>query len=551
MEGQMSLFSQSRPALTAEPARPRALVRAAAALVIAIVLPLAAVGVYGIEALVTPGVLVNLLESVLPEYALNTLGLSVIAGAVALAIGLPGAWFLAAYEFRARRWMEWSLVLPLALPAYVMAYAYTDALDPSGWLYQWIAAQGALFSLPALPRFEIRSLVGAAFILGVALSPYVSLLARVAFEERQGTAFDAARTMGLSGRQVFFRLALPAARPAWIAGLALVIMECFADYGTVAFFALPTLSTGLFKAWFAYGDRPTAALIALVMMIVAVGLLLLESRTRGRAQWSAVRAGGRAQRLPAQANKAWAMSLWCALPGVFGFFVPIAFLVIAALDAQTIPDWSRLIDQAMASVMLGILAVAVVLCAAWVCGYALRSGDDRSQSVIRMASGGYAVPGLVIAVGLLAWSSLFTQAMDYVFGWQVALVGTGVLMIGAYLTRFFSVGLGPIESGLGRITRNLEWSAASLGLDRYRIFSRVHLPLMKRATAVAALLVFVDVIKELPATLVLRPFNLETLAVSAHHLAADERLGAAAWPALMIGLVGLIPMLMLGPTMRR
>ena len=196
----------------------------------------------------------SLLGSVLPTYLLNTLLLAGFSGLIALALGVPSAWFVTAYEFSGRRILEWSLVVPMAIPAYVLAYAYTDALDPSGWLYQiiqtWFAWAG--FNLP---RIDIRSLWGASIVLGVALSPYVALLAKNAFAERQGAAFDAARAMGLSQRQVFFRLAVPLARPAWIAGLALVVMECFADYGTVAFFSVPTLSTGLFKAWFNYGDR--------------------------------------------------------------------------------------------------------------------------------------------------------------------------------------------------------------------------------------------------------------------------------------------------------
>lgn len=529
---------------------PLALTWATGLLVVAIMLPLLAVAVFGIQSLMKPELLAELAQSVLLEYSINTLLLATLAGAVALLIGLPSAWFLSAYEFRGRRWVEWSVVVPMAMPAYVLAYAYTDALDPSGWLYQAIAQSVGAWGV-ALPRVDIRSLWGAGLILGVALSPYVSLLARTAFEERQGAAFDAARTMGLSPWRIFFRLALPLSRPAWIAGLALVVMECFADYGTVAFFSLPTLSTGLFKAWFGYGDRSSAALIALLMMVVVMGLLWVESRSRGRAQWASSRTGTRATRAPVKGRKALAMWLYCATPGLVGFLIPVFLLLHAAISSHTVPEWTTLFRLAGASVMLGLSAVAVILPTAFVCGYALRQGGALAQRAVRIASAGYAVPGLVIAVGLLAWSSLFTQLADSLLGWRVALVGTGVLLVGAYLTRFFSVGLGAIETGLGRITRNLEWSASSLGLGRFAIFWHVHLPLLKRASGVAALLVFVDVVKELPATLVLRPFNLETLAVAAHHLAADELLAAAAWPSLMIAAVGLAPMLLLGPALRQ
>jgi iron(III) transport system permease protein len=512
------------------------------AVVVLILLPLIAVAVFGLRALVQTDTLSALAESVLAGYITNTLLLSGIAGFVALGLGLPGAWFVTAYRFSGSRVLRWSLVLPMAMPAYVLAYAYTDALDPSGWLYQDIA-QALLAIGISLPRIDIRSLWGAGLLLGVALSPYVALLAKNAFEERQGAAFDAARALGLKPTEIFFRLALPMARPAWIAGLALVVMECFADYGTVAFFSVPTLSTGLFKAWFSYGDRNAAALIALLMMITIAILLWFEYRARGRAQWASGRVGTKAQPMTAKGGAGFAMMAFCALPGLLGFVFPLLLLLHTALTAQTSPRWSMLAAQVGNTIFLGLVAVAVIIPVAWLGAYALRASGSWLARAVRVAAAGYAMPGLVIAVGLLAWSGLFTELADRWLDWRVSLVTSGVLVIAAYLTRFFAVGLGPVESAMGRVTRNLEWSASSLGLSRWQIFSRVHLPLMRGATGVAALIIFVDVVKELPATLVLRPFNLETLAVSAHHLASDELLSEAAWPAIMIGLVGLLPLL--------
>jgi iron(III) transport system permease protein len=528
---------------------PRLLSLSTFVLVVAILLPLGAVAVFGIQSLGNTTTLAAMADSVLPGYIANTVLLSLIAGGVALGLGLPSAWLVSAYRFAGHRVLEWSLVIPMAMPAYVLAYAYTDALDPSGWLYRdivgWLAWVGV-----QMPRVDIRSVWGAGIVLGVALSPYIALLAKNAFEERQGAAFDAARAMGLSASQVFFRLAVPLARPAWIAGLALVVMECFADYGTVAFFSVPTLSTGLFKAWFNYGDRSSAAFLALLMMITVAGLLWLEHRARGRAAWSNSRIGTHARPVVVRGRPAWAMAAFCAIPGLIGFVIPVILLLYSALTADVLPQWGKLSVQAISTVVLGLAAVVVILPAAWVCGYALRAGQSWSTRAVRVAAAGYAMPGLVVAVGLLAWSGLFTELADRWLGWRIALVGTGILLIGAYLTRFFAVGLGAIESGLGRITRNLEWSANSLGLSHWQIFTRVHFPLMRGATGVAALLIFVDVVKELPATLVLRPFNVETLAVAAHHLAADELLSEAAWPAIMIAVVGLLPLVILGPMLR-
>ena len=514
-------------------------------LVIAILLPLAAVGVFGIQALAKSDTLVALLSSVLPGYLVNTIVLALLASVVAIGLGLPSAWIISAYTFRGRRILEWSLLLPMAMPAYVLAYAYTDALDPSGWLYRHLV-ESLLAIGVSLPRIDIRSVWGAGLVLGVALSPYVALLAKNAFDERQGAAFDAARSMGLSERQIFFRLAVPLARPAWVAGLALVIMECFADYGTVAFFSIPTLSTGLFKAWFSYGDRSTAALIALVMLLMVTAFLWIERRARGAAGF-AQRASGVARPTPVRGVRALRMAIFCALPGLIGFVIPVALLLYAAVTARASPEWAALLMQARNTVLLGVVAVVFILPAAWVCGLALRQGGRLTTRAVRVAASGYAMPGLVIAVGLLAWSGLFTQVADRWFDWRIALVGTGILLVGAYLTRFFAVGLGAIESGMSRLTTHLEWSASSLGLTRWETFLRVHLPLMRGATGVAALLIFVDVVKELPATLVLRPINMDTLAVSAHQLAADELLAQAAWPSLMMALVGLLPLIILGP----
>lgn len=244
------------------------------------------------------------------------------------------------------------------------------------------------------------------------------------------------------------------------------------------------------------------------------------------------------------------MALFCLIPGLIGFFIPLALLLHSAMSAQSTPKWNLLFSQATNTVGLGVVALLVIVPAAWICAYALRRGKQFAVTAVRIAASGYAMPGLVVAVGLLAWSGLFTEMADRWLGWRVAMVGTGVLLLGAYLTRFFAVGLGPVESGLGRITKNIEWSAQSLGLSRWNVFSRVHFPLMRGATGVAALLVFVDVVKELPATLVLRPFNLETLSVAAYHLASDELLSEAAWPAIMIALVGLLPLALLGPALR-
>lgn len=517
----------------------------------AIALPLVAVMGFGLLAWSDLSALQAMGSSVLPVYLLNSLMLCLGALFVAMLLGVAPAWFLTQYQFPGRTVLQWFPVLPMAIPAYVVAYALTDALDYSGWLATAIRpAWGEIFGVDAFGRAlwpEIRSLWGASVVLGLALSPYIYLLVRTAFEEGQGSLLDAGRSLGLSRREAFFRLALPLARPALVAGSALVVMETLADYGTVAFFSVQTLSTGLFKTWFSYGDRNGAAFLGLIMLAFAVLLLSVERQSRGRAQFGSVGAR-KLQRIELRGFALFWVPFMCSLSGLLGFFAPAALLIKAASEAEAQANWVSLLTQAAQTGLYGLYGLAIILPTATVLAYGSRlwPGSWMAQA-IRWASSGYAVPGLVVAVGLLALSALTTSAMAAWFDWRMTLTTTSALVLGGYLTRFFTVGFSSVETSLSRIRTSLDWSARSLGLSVVQVLARLHLPMMRRGLFVAGLLVFVDIVKELPVTLVLRPMNVETLAVSAHHLAADERLADAAWPSLAIALVGLIPVLLLGP----
>ena len=526
-----------------------------AVFVLAIGLPLIAVLVFGVMAFADLSALWSLAGTVLPEYLANTVLLCLMALTVALALGVSSAWLLSQYQVPLGRILEWGMILPMAMPAYVVAYAYTDALDYSGWIS--VALRESLVSwgllaprVGAYPWFEIRSLWGAALILGVALSPYVALLARTAFDERQANLAEAARLSGLSSRQAFFRVILPMARPALVAGGALVIMECLADYGTVAFFSVQTLSTGLFKTWFSYGDRNGAALIGLMMLIMAFALLAWERSARGGASYAG-RARPVINREPLRGMARIWVPLVCSMAGLLGFVLPMLLLVHAALSENVALRAATLLAQAGQTALYAGYAVLFILPIAVLQAYVLRSNAQSWLArATRLACSGYAVPGLVVAVGLLAWSALFTQSMMAWFDWRITLTVTSLLVLGGYLTRFFTVGFSSVETSMNRITPSLDWSARSLGLSPLRVLQLVHLPMLRRGVLVGGLLVFVDVVKELPITLVLRPFNVETLAVAAHNFAADERLADAAWPSIAIALVGLIPVLVLGPRAR-
>ena len=523
--------------------------------VLAIALPLLAVGALGLGALRDASALTWMAQTVLPVYLINSIMLCLGSLFVALLLAMPASWFLSQYEFRGRAVLEWAMILPMALPAYVVAYAYTDALDYSGWLAVMLRDLGPIIGLDnnafRVIWPEIRSLPGAAFVLGVALSPYVGLLAKAAFEDRQVNLSEAARSLGLSPIQAFYRVVIPLARPALVAGGALVIMECLADYGTVSFFSVQTLSTGLFKTWFGYGDRQAAALMGFGMLGLAIAILAWERLARGRAGFTG-RPGQARPRLPLQGRARFWVPLVCGLGGTFGFLVPLLLLLRTAIASGAPVDLSRLTGQALQTGLYGLYALAVILPIAIVLAYGQRSRQPGLLSrALQFASSGYAVPGLVVAVGLLGWSAVFTQTAMAFFDWRITLTATSLLLIGGYLTRFFTVGYSTVEVGLGRLTPSLDWSARSLGLTPSQVIWRVHWPILRGSAAVAGLLVFVDVVKELPLTLVLRPMNVETLATAAHQFAADERLAEAAWPSLAIAAVGLLPVLLLGPRLRR
>lgn len=528
--------------------------------VLAIGIPLIGVLVFGLLALQDLSALRFMAQTTLPEYLASTLVLCLGSLTVALLLGLPAAWFLSAYRVPFRRVLLWAQILPLAMPAYVVAYAYTDALDYSGWISTWLRAVvidgQAFLGLPVpegrQPWPEVRSLWGACLVLGATLCPYVSLLARTAFEERQQSLLEVSRSLGLTSREAFFRVALPMARPALVAGSALVVMECLADFGTVAFFSVQTLSTGLFKTWLNYGDRYGAALIGLVMLFIALGLLAWERRARGRASFASKQRGARQDLQPLHGwARVW-VPLICGLGGLLGFVLPLLLLMKAAFEAQALVDWPLLVDQATQTLLYGLYALFLILPIATCLAYFIRV-YPRSRLVgsVRLAASGYAVPGLVVAIGLLSVSGLFTMAMEGLLDWRVTLTTTSALVIGGYLTRYFSVGFSSIEASLGRITPSLDWAARSLGLGPWGVLRRLHLPMLRGGVGVAALLVFVDVVKELPITLTLRPFDTDTLAVAAYNFAADERLAEAAWPSLAIALVGVLPLFVLGPRSRQ
>lgn len=499
---------------------------------------------------------VHLAGTVLPGYLWNTLLLALGVGIGVTVIGVSCAWLTSMCRFPGRRFFEWALILPIATPAYVMAYVYTDFLQFAGPLQSALRAatgwQAGDYFLP-----DIRSLGGAVFVLSAVLYPYVYLLARTAFLEQSASSYETARVLGHGPWQTFFRVALPLARPAIASGVALAMMETLADYGTVAYFGVDTFSTGVFRAWFSLGDPVAAAQLGALLLIGVGAVLALERSLRGR---SAFHVGPRRAPVPVvlRGGRAVVAFIVCGASLAGGFFLPAALLLRLALQDAEPGFGARFAELATNSITLAVLAAVAAVSGALVIAYAARLRPGRlSRAAGRVAGLGYAIPGVVVAVGVLLPLTRFDQwlsawvALQFGGAPRLWLSGTIFALVYAYVVRFMSIALQTVESGLSRIRRSMDEAARSLGMSPAQVLARVHAPLLARSLLTAALLVFVDVMKELPATLAMRPFNFDTLAVQTYNLAKDERLAEASIAALAIVAVGLIPVLLLARSMRR
>lgn len=506
----------------------------------------------------TAGVWQHLASTVLPEYVGNTFWLCAGVGLGVIVVGVATAWLTAMHQFPGRRVFEWALVLPLAVPSYVLAYVYTDFLQFVG------PVQSALREAFGWTRADywfpdVRSLGGAIVLFIFVLYPYVYLTARTAFIERASGMLEASRTLGVGPWRSFFRVSLPLARPAVAAGTALALMETLADYGAVSYFGVQTFTTGIYRAWFSLGDRIAAAQLAAVLLGFVALLLVLEHASRGRARFHNTTGRNRPMvgrvlhGLPAVLA-----SMACALPVVIGFVLPGGLLLRLALidgDAQFGVQFFRLARNSF--ILAGVTATLAVLLALLLAYGARLSKGLLADALNRLVGLGYAVPGSVIAVGVLIpvtrldnW--LAAQWLSW-FGSNPGLLLTGGIaaLVYAYLVRFLAVALQSVNASLTKVTPAMDEAARSLGEAAPGVLRRVHLPMLRGSLLTAVLLVFVDVMKELPATLVMRPFNFDTLATQAYVLASDERLAEASTASLAIVAVGLLPLIVLSRQIAR
>ena len=502
---------------------------------------------------VSSQILLEMSQSVLPDYAGTSLLLCAGVSLGVISMGVVSAALVTLFDFPCRRTLEWTLLLPLAMPAYVVAYAYTDFLQYSGpaqnTLREWTGLQGRV-----LP--EVRSVWGAMGVFSLVLYPYVYLLVRAAMAERANHLMEAARLLGAPLRRRIVSVALPLARPAIAAGTALALMETLADFGVASYFGVQTFTAGIYKAWLVMDNRIAAAQLATGLLLAVTVLLSLEQRAQSRLRFANGRSDAQGSEARAHKLTGWPAGLafgLCFIPVLLGFVLPVLLMGRALLESLQSIDvpWLRFMHWTLTSIALGgVTALLAVLVALGLSSQDRLSGSALTRALLRTVGLGYAIPGAVIVVGLLlplGWvQSVWPQS-----GAGYWLTATVLGLIWAYLVRFVAVALQSVGSGYARIPGTLDESARMLGVSGWRLVTTVHAPLLRKPVAAALLLVLVDVMKELPATLVLRPFNTDTLAVMAYQLARDERLGEAALPSLALVVVGLLPVILLSRTLRR
>lgn len=501
----------------------------------------------------------HLASTVLPDYVKNSLWLMVGVGSGVFVIGVGTAWLVTMCAFPGSKQFRWLLILPMAVPAYLLAYTYTDFLAFTGPVQIFLRnITGWEYGDYWFPN--IRSLWGAILMMSLVFFPYVYLLTRAAFLEQSASLLEASRSLGASSTQSFFKIALPLARPSIAAGMALALMETLNDFGTVDYFGVQTFTTGIYRTWFGLGERVAAAQLSGFLLVFILFLILLERWSRSKIN-TTQSSTGRYKRLSVyklSGWKAWGSTLFCSIPIIFGFLIPVMILFeMMVTNFETAVD-ARFIQFSLNTILVATIAGFVALLVALILAYGTRLRPTLlTKTATKIGSMGYAIPGSVIAVGILIPFGWADNAVD---SWMRENVGisTGLILSGsivalifAYVVRFLAVAFNTVEASLGKITHNMDEAAQGMGFKYGKILRKIHIPMMSGSLFAAIMLVVVDVIKELPATLIVRPFNFDTLAVQVYRLASDERLAESSGAALAIVLVGLIPVFILSKSIAK
>ncbi len=490
----------------------------------------------------------HILRNLLPTYVTNTLILMIGVSTLTFVMGVSTAWVTSVYHFPGRKFFRWALILPIALPAYISGFTWAGILDYASPVYVFMRNQWGLDTGQFL-FFNILSMPGAIIILSLAFYPYVYLITRAYFTRQSSSLLEVAASLGKSPASIFFQVALPMARPAIVAGVSLALMEVLNDYGVARYFGVDTFTTGIFTAWFAFSHPPAALKLSAYLMIFVLILILVEKFQRRKMRYDTQ---GHSYR-PMQKKKlnktgTWAAIMVCSLPFALGFLFPAMMLVYWSIKTVPMVVNYRFWELLGNSFLLAAMASAIVVSLAVFTAFTVRSFPSALVRLLaKIATLGYALPGAVVAIGILI-PFLWLDSHLAVIGGntvRIALTGTWFALLYAYLVRFMAVGYNSIESGMEGIPQSLDEASRSMGMSHSKTLVKINIPLLTGSLISGALLVFIDVLKELPLTLILRPFNFDTLAIRAFEFASDERIAEAAPASLIIVLTGLIPVLLL------
>ncbi len=498
----------------------------------------------------------HLASTVLKDYIINSFILIAGVGSLSLIMGVSTAWLVTTCNFPGRKFFSWALILPLSIPTYIAAYTYAGIFDYTGPVQKWVTFLGidnnTIF-------FDVMTIEAIIFILAFTLFPYVYLITRTSFHRQSRTFLESSRSLGKGQFSTFFKIALPLARPAIVGGLFLVLMEVLNDYGAVKYFGIPTFTTGIFRAWFSLGDSDAAIRLSAILMIFIFSLMWLENWQRGKAKFTSSDSSFKPmQKLTfGKVGKSIAFTI-CLVPFLFGFFIPVLQLGSWALQTAKDVVNTEFIVLVLNSFFLAVVAALLCVFVALVLIYTARLYHSYLTSRFsKIAVLGYSMPGAVIAVGvlipLISLDKSIAGFMSANFGISTGLLLTGTIfaLIFAYLVRFLAISFNPIKAGFENTCEKLDEASRSLGISPLRTLRRINLPLIKGTLLGAAILVFVDVLKELPIILVLRPFNFNTLSIRAFELASDEMVAQSANAAIIIILTGIIPIIILSNLISR
>ena len=489
----------------------------------------------------------HLSENLIIDYLLNT-GMIVISVALlTIVIGVSCAWLVTNFTFPGVNIFKWLLVMPIAIPTYVSAYIYAGLFEPSGMIFDsvenYLGLGKELYDL-----IELRNIYGVIFILSICLYPYVYLLSYSSFKEQSYCALEVGKSLGLSDKELFSRVSIPLARPGIIAGVSLVVMESLAEFGTMDYYGVRTFTTGIYRTWFAFGDETSALHLASILLTFVFIIIIIEKFSRGKSQY--VNTSQKSKKIKARdLNGIYGIyaCLWCLLFTLLGFILPVIQLLFWLSETYSYIFEDYYIQVIKNTVSIATIASIIIVLISIYSSYINRATDNLYiKSSLKIFTLGYSIPGVVIAVGIIIPLTMVDNFQARIFGSPLYyLSGSFFALVLCYLVRFSTISYNATESGLGKIKKNIDLTVQSFGLSNFSILKKVHMPIMKTTLITSFILVFVDIVKELPATLILRPFNFDTLAINIYELASSEQLSYIASPSLILILISLIPVILL------